>query len=57
VTRWIRYAAGWPAIKLRLVRNPDTCARHDAVMLTSQELATWHAVHAQMRPSGRRHRK
>jgi len=36
--------ARWPVVRLRLARNPDVCARHDAVRLTGRELATWHAV-------------
>ena len=49
VNRWFRQAVHRPAVRLRLVRNPNLRARHDAVGLTSQELATWHAILAGMR--------
>jgi len=50
VSRWLRYAVRWPVVRLRLARNPDVCARHDAARLTGQELAAWHAMFAGMRP-------
>jgi len=50
VNRRFRYAVHWPVVRLRLARNPNVCARHDTVRLTAQELATWHAMLAGIRP-------